>query len=371
MSQQNITANAQLVGSLPAATKLLTSVGIIPVEDLADAAFSLLTGSGQPAAATCTASASAEALYEIRLTSGLCLFSTGAHPWPVVDAQGTLTLTPTSALKPGDELAFAKPNLTWKGRKPARTEDAFLLGWLIGRPQKMQVTPTANAPQAGSAVTLAFDKPHEQPVADTLSAALRATDGALTRAETADRALITFSIEGIMNALYEKGYPGKNVFPDDVWAYSSTAVEGFLDGFFSAKASVSNGKLLIDSESRELLQGVAELLSFLGVRASIFSSKLVLPSGLPENLYRLEIKKADVVIFRRRVSLSNAQKQAAVDAVSVPNPVRTGFVRVMEVVKTDRRETVWRLAVAGDDPTVATAGALTGCGGVRHVEHAR
>jgi hypothetical protein len=357
MSQEKFSAKAQTTaGGLAAGTKVLTSTGIMTVEALADASVALFTARGQTVAATSIPSA-AETLYEIQLASGLVLNASGAQHWPVVDAQGGIALTVTTALKSGDALAFTPPQLSWTGRKPARAEDAFLLGWLIGRPQKMQVAPAESL--AGSTVTLLFEKAHELQVVDALSAALRATPGTLTREDTADQIRITFPLEGIMNALYEKGYPGKNVFPNDVWSYSSTAIERFLDGLFSAKAAVENGKLLIDSESRELLYGVAELLSFLGVRASIFSSKLVLPSGLRENLYRLEIKRADGVLFRQRVALANANKQAALAGTTVPNTVKTGLVRVMDVVKTARQDTVWRLAVQSDDPTVVMAGALT------------
>lgn len=361
MTHEKHAANIQAaVAGLAAGTKLLTSTGIVTVDELANTSISLFTGRGQLIPAVSAASATAETLYDIQLTSGLSLAAVGGQRWPVVDTQGDMTLTATTALKSGDALAFTPPNLSWQGRKPARAEDAFLLGWLIGRPQKMHVAPDAAAPLSGSTVTLTFDKAHELQVVETLSAALRATPGTLSREETADHIRITFPLEGIMNALYEKGYPGKNVFPDDVWSYSSTAIEHFLDGLFSAKAAVENGKLLIDSESRELLYGVAELLSFLGVRASIFSTSLVLPSGLRENLYRLEIKKADAVMLRERVALANANKQAALAAATVPSAVKTGLVRVMDVVKTERRETVWRLAVQDDAPTIVMAGALTG-----------
>lgn len=119
--------------SLRAGTKVLTSEGIFPIEQLAHKEFHVLTLNGTYAKANCFLSGRNKPLYCITLENGVQYYATAEHKWAVVDHETNApTKVQTVELKSGDELYLAHSDASYFTKLTEQNSEHFEKGKVLG-----------------------------------------------------------------------------------------------------------------------------------------------------------------------------------------------------------------------------------------------
>jgi ribonucleoside-triphosphate reductase len=116
--------------SLRAGTKVLTTEGIFPIEDLQDKKFYVKNLNGEISEAKCWLSGVDKQLWKLTLSDGHEYFATPEHEWPVWDGTKYIKVK-TPDLVSGDKLPILRESKLFDGDL-GNYEDGFLSGWLIG-----------------------------------------------------------------------------------------------------------------------------------------------------------------------------------------------------------------------------------------------
>lgn len=350
--------------SLRAGTRVYTTEGIVPIEQLDGREFQTHNLAGKVRRARCRLSGKAQPLYAVRLAGGHTYYATAEHEWPVWTGAGNYTKTKTTALAPGARLPVVRQTKLGFGTA-GDYETGLLAGWLLG---DGCVTQRADNEATQFGICLSEEKHTHigQRLQKTLAQLgceaqfqRRERDGAVWYELCSQNKAVTAWLREI-------GFSGKEHLPDAAWTASDAFRAGLVDGLFSSDGCVSadrrsRGTCITLTSSREsLVRDVAELLGFYGIRSRVrvqTITKASFPNGKDygRSYRRCDLRisaGADVRWFAIAFTLSLPRKRLQLEAaVAAPTTVHwsDNTIGVIAVEATDLREDVWDIGV--DDVT--------------------
>ena len=116
--------------SLRAGTKVITTDGIFPIEELQDKKFKVKNLNGEISNAKCWLSGNNQKLWRLTLKDGSEYYATKEHEWPVWDGNKYVKVS-TPDIKNGSKLPFLRETKLFDGVL-GNYRDGFLSGWIIG-----------------------------------------------------------------------------------------------------------------------------------------------------------------------------------------------------------------------------------------------
>lgn len=353
--------------SLRAGTRVWTSEGIVPIEQLEGQEFVVRNSRNELAQARCWLSGTAKPLWRIQLAGGVEYYSTAEHKWPVIQADGSLLRTETQALKSGDYLPIISPQNKLTEGVMGDTADGFIVGWNLG---DGWITNRADgSTQIGFMVS-------EQ---DRLSGIDKRIQEYLHSRCGWDGSILDKDEINVNNRILTRTFKDFGVqhktqgLPTSVWREASEEFRrGLLDGLFSSDGYVGEKCAQLTTSSKALAQDVADLLGFYGIKVRIKRQKISdvkFPNGKAYDRdyerYGVVVDQSFLPLFSQLVSLSHQEKQAKlVRAVTnLKHPLNQGKIRIQKVELTDLKEDVWDIQVDNETHDFQLAHCITGnCG---------
>jgi ribonucleoside-diphosphate reductase alpha chain len=309
--------------SLLPTTKVLTENGIFEVKDLCDKEFYVPSNSGF-SKARCILSGKDKQIMEVKLNGNITYYATPEHYW-VTTEYGKLT---TSELKPGMYLPTKKWNYSFGNI--GTYDEGFLIGWNYGDGSITQRADNGKH-QYGFVFGESdikngiYDK-----IRDTLTSITGEKYNPTARNRGKQNWIEISVINHKLDNLFKKyGFSGKqHGLPNSMFTDMSDSFNrGFIDGLFSADASINNSnkyksgeKFIFASSRKKLAYDVNELLGFYGIQTSInkeVATDVSFPNGKDYEreytIYKVNIK--DIYRFRNIFTLTHTNKNNSINSM--------------------------------------------------------
>jgi len=365
--------------SLRAGTKVLTTEGIFPIEDLQDKKFYVKNLNGEISEAKCWLSGVDKQLWKLTLSDGHEYFATPEHEWPVWDGTKYIKVK-TPDLVSGDKLPILRESKLFDGDL-GNYEDGFLSGWLIG---DGWVTNRKEYSEYGMIVSDLDDKSNiSERLINTIKTNVPEFNGSFKKRfrkefENHEEEMQIILVDtktkeiGINNKQVDTyiknfGIVDKNVgLPKAVWENGSEEYrKGLIDGLFSSDGNISKTqkRITLTSSHKKLIDDVSELLGFYGVKTKIKHKKSKL-DGYDNEFDRYDLKiceGASIKHFRNLFKLSNKYKQDILDSYEFRyNIVDPKQIEVESVELTNIKENVWDISVYDETHCFQISKVVTG-----------
>lgn len=362
--------------SLRAGTKVLTTDGIFPIEELDGKTFKVKNLNGEISDAKCWLSGENQKLVKLTLKDGTEYFATKEHEWPVWDGDKYVKIN-TPNLKAGDKLPFLRETKLFDGTL-GTYQDGFLCGWLTGDGW------VSNRKEYSEYGLLVSDKDDESNISETLIKTIRRNVPTFTgnfkqryRTEFEDfeeeitKVLIdTHTKEISINNKQVDEYITKfgvhkkeNGLPLAVWEHGSEMFrKGIIDGLFSSDGHVANDKkrITLTSKHKKLVNDVSELLGFYGIKTTIKESLGKLDD---KEFIRYDLRineNQSIKQFMSIFELSVDYKQERLDNYKFKNTAENNQIEVLSVEETDIYENVWDISVFDETHCFQLSKVITG-----------
>ena len=364
--QQIISTNP----SLRRGTRVLTNLGIVPIEELEGKQFLVPTLENVAAPATCILSGRDKPLYKIVLNNGAEYYATKEHKWPVLRESAKYVKIMTDELQPGDYLPLtAIDNLNYG--TVGDYEDGFLLGYLYG---DGNVTSRVENGREYNQYGFTFGgRKVELGLMDRILTKLKLITGvAYTPTERVrDGVAPWYEVHASNPALNEYmrnlGVSRKsNGFPTIVFKDGSEELrKGFVDGMFSTDGCVTDKRVIFTSSSTKLIHDMSDLLGFYGIRHSLRRGNTAL-NGKTFTRYDITLGGHALRRFEAVFKLSHTDKHEKLQtyvAINIRKHVISTHSTIVSVELTDLKEDVWDLQIEDNSHTFRLAHCVTGnCG---------
>jgi ribonucleotide reductase, class II len=365
----------KIVGTNPSlvpGTKVWTSEGVVPIEQLEGKEFYVRNLNGNISLATCWQSGSMVDVFDINLEGGHSYGATPQHKWPVWNGSAWERRT-TEELRPGDKL----PNLRMNSMFPLGTEgtreEGFLIGWNLGDGWQ---TSREKGLQIGFIVS---DEDRESAIDQKLEKILFALG---SRASFEGKSEINVNNVELRKLFVKYGVKHKSVgLPDAMWDanVSDDFRRGVIDGLFSSDGNIDPaGRIGLVQASEALIDDVSSVLGFFGIKTSKLKRTTTGRKAFGEHSAYAESDKT-FVSFHLRVGgmenvqrfaecfhLSHNRKQAMVDGLAArrrsKGEPKDWFVEVVSVTERGQSD-VWDISVFDDTHAFQIDHVVTGnCG---------
>lgn len=395
-----------------AGTKVYTTKGIFPVEDLEGKVFNVNNQRGESQLATCWHSGSGRQLYRVTLRGGHEYYATADHEWPALslehgqnsrNKQGlgydprkqvvSLGKVQTKDLTPGMRLPVAQKDSLGFG-DDGDADDGFLAGWILGdgwitggeektlrtrndgQPDQRSFRDSSGSHRVRHVGMIVSEVDHANGIQARLSDKLADLGSLATWRAVKKCHEITVATVSMNDWMDRFGLIGKRVgLPLAVWDTASEEFRrGLIDGLFSADGNVEVSKgrkyvrVRLVSAHEQLVRDVSELLGFYGIKTQI--NVRVRPGKFPNKKdyakeytsYTLSIcDVASVSRFAKLFPLTHTEKNARLQQGDTREPdVESNNIEIVSVEPTDRYEDVWDISVADDTHTFQLAHCITG-----------
>lgn len=377
----------QLTGTNPSlrrGTRVYTTDGIRPIEELEGKSFRVKNLNGNVSNAVCFLSGQNKPLYRILLEGGREFYATAEHKWPVIDKHRRTSKLTTVDLKRGDYLPLVRQESLGFG-KELDAEDGFFVGWVIadggvcirGDNGSYQINLTLSEEKRVAGPGKRLVRYLESKGCEAqFNSRSNATGSSWYELNT-----VNSSLQAVLDAA---GFVSKEAgLPAAVWSTASEEFRrGMLDALFSADGSIDlskdSGKVTVvfTSSQKQLAYDVFDLLGFYGVKCAIretVTDSAEFPNG---KHYDRSYTRYDIAIsgmenvghFKKVVTLTHTIKQAKLVTPMIRKrkaSLKSEAVRVLAVEKTDFHEDVWDINVHDDSHCFVVSGCVTGnCGEV-------
>ena len=362
--------------SLRAGTKVITTDGIFPIEQLQDKTFKVKNLNGEISDAKCWLSGRDQPLWKITLQDGQEYFATKEHEWPVWDGNKYIKIK-TPNIKYGDKLPFLRENKLFDGNL-GKYDDGFLCGWIIGDGW------VSNRKEYSEYGMIVSDLDDEHNISGKLIETIsnnvplfggnfkpRYRNSFEEFEEEMTQVLIdTHTKEiGINNKIFDKyikqfGVVNKSIgLPQAVWVDGSEDYrKGLIDGLFSSDGHVSKNKkrITLTSKHKKLIDDVSELLGFYGIKTTIKEGITEL-NGKKFNRFDLRINEnQSIKQFISIFNLSVNHKQDILDSYEFKTTKDNNQMGVSSVEETDLFEDVWDISVHDETHCFQLSKVVTG-----------
>lgn len=365
--------------SLRKGTKVITSDGIFPIEQLQDKEFKVKNLNGELSDAKCWLSGRNQKLYKLTLNDGSEYFCTKEHKWPIWDGEKYIKLN-TPDIKEGDKLPFLREEKLFDGTLGTYS-DGFLCGWIIGDGW------VSNRYEHSEYGMIVSNKDDESNISDILIETLRKgvpsfngnfkerfknadskVNGEIVKAPLdSNTKEISINNKLIDNYIKQFGVVNKIVgLPEAVWVNGSEDYrKGIIDGLFSSDGHIEKNKkrISLTSKHKELLNDVSELLGFYGIKTTIKKHYSNL-NGKNFISFVLKIdENQSIKQFIKIFKLSVKHKQERLDSYKFKNTKSNNQISVSSVEETDLYEDVWDISVYDNSHCFQLSKVITGnCG---------
>lgn len=349
--------------SLRAGTKVLTTNGIFPIEELQDKEFNVKNLNSQISPAKCWLSGKNQQLIKLTLEDGTDYFATKEHEWPVWDGEKYIKIK-TLDLVNGDKLPILRENRLFDGNL-GTYNDGFLCGWIIG---DGWVSNRKEYSEYGMIVSNLDDESNiSEKLVQTLKNNVPTFNGNFKqrfKTEYSDDGEIEIvlidtktkeiSINNRQIDEYIKtfGTVNKKVgLPKSVWVDGSEEYrKGIIDGLFSSDGNISKSqkRITLTSSHYDLVNDVSELLGFYGIKSKIKKSEIKL-DGYDTDFIRYDLRISEthsIKHFKSLFKLTNKYKQSILDGYVFRYNIHDNKqIEVTSVEMTDIYEDVWDISV--------------------------
>lgn len=362
--------------SLEPTTKVLTDKGVFAIKDLADKSINVVNRKNQLVKAECFKSGEGVPLIEISLQGSKKIYCTKEHKWFVLNKEGSLNKVETTDLKVGDYLPIVKKDYLYN-HSFGTNDDGFLIGYLLG---DGWLTETEDRSIIGFIVN------KSQPeIKDKLQKIIQ-TYGSIGNFSDREKGWeITVTNKKLFDFVknvckYDKS---KLSIPSIIWSESSEEFrKGFIDGIFSSDGhfSTKENKISLTSSKISLLEDIADLLGFYGIRTNlsstiIKSSKTQFPNGKDYNrtYNHCQLRfscQSSIRHFYSLFSLTANDKQTALNSIIKNFPLNNKHSKYQEYIRvndinfnTGINSDVYDISVYDDEHNFCLSQVLTGnCG---------
>jgi len=333
--------------SLRAGTKVLTSEGIFPIEQLEGKEFIVPNLDGQWSQAKCWKSGTNINLIELKLDTGESYFSSPEHEWPVF-INGRYVKVKASEIRDGDKLpvnVFNRETLLQK-EGVGTYDEGFLAGWIYG-----DGCITERSDTDKRVVSLVVSEKDD--VLEKLLSIVKSIDG--KERKTYQRGKVNeFQIGSpeFLKWLDKFGIDKKSKgLPIGIWKdWSEQMIRGFIDGLFSSDGHVPLDMhgVVLTSSNYQLIKDVQDLLGFYGIKSS-FRKKtqkgIMFPNGYSDKEYTVYTIRTTVQGRKKmssifKLSVEHKQKNLTLSIKEKPE-----FVKVQYAKRTELHEDVWDISV--------------------------
>ncbi len=335
--------------SLRAGTKVLTSDGIFPVEELQDTKFMVRNIEGTWSEAKCWKSGDDVLLYELLLQNGKKYYCSAEHKWPVL-RENHITRVATTEILSGQTLLFSRHSMLFDNNR-GTFEDGYCIGSLYSSPTKFAKTDYSSTTYTWMSISGTVR-------ADIIEEWIRTHDadakiGRSTRSILSTKFdCITVTSDILAKHVITLGgiisYQSEYDAPSLVWTGSNAFRRGFIQGVCSITgddfpdANVqARDVCTVYNASKKFISGLMDLFGFYGMMPCIGEN--------PTTLSFLKDHCRNVVLGKQ------------VD--------RTGIIKVVSCRPTNMRESVWDVSVFDDHHAFALSHCITGNCGEQSLEN--
>lgn len=349
--------------SLRSGTRVWTTEGIVPIEQLEGREFLVRNLNGDISKAKCWMSNPNATLYKITLQGGHEYYCTKEHKWPIYTDQGWVKCE-TTDLKPGHLLPINKHNSFGFGNK-GDYSDGFFIGWLYGD-GGIHIRKDTGSRQLNLIVSKKDDLSGiSHRLLDKLNSLK--TESSKWRERRGNKELSCQSSE-VFEYLDSFGVDTNcEKLPTSIWNIASEDFrKGFVDGIFSSDGGVEStyksAKVRLVSSKSVLIEEVSQMLGFYGIKNNVnrIDSHL---NGKVFDRYTLTINtRENISHFRDLFKLSVKHKQESLNNISKAKakPMWGSVYKVLSVEETDTTEPVWDITVFDDTHCFQLSHVITG-----------
>ena len=336
--------------SLRKGTKVWTSEGIFPIEELQDKEFTVTNLNGEISPAKCWLSGKDKPLWEITLAGGHKYYATAEHKWPVYNSKtNSYVKINTPDIKVGSLLPISKHNELTFGID-GDAIDGFFMGWNLG---DGWITERPTGKQIGIIVSASDKENNITPSINSFLTRYNCT------ADLSNKNELNINNQEIRDAFTKFNMEHKSKgLPASLWSNASEAYrKAFIDGLFSSDGCFSD-RILLTTSHEKLAKDVSDLLGFYGIKSSIkvtSNSDVKFPNGKEYNKtytrYDLQIShQKSIKRFAELFTITHTAKASKLQAL-IQNTKEhlDDKIKVISVIKTDLKEDVWDISV--DDKT--------------------
>jgi hypothetical protein len=365
--------------SLRAGTKVLTTEGVYPIEELDGKEFKVKNLNGEISDARCWLSGVGKQLWKLTLEDGTEYFSTPEHEWPVWDGEKYVKVK-TPSLSNGDKLPILRENKLFDGTL-GTYNDGFLCGWILG---DGWVSTRKEYDEYGMIVS---DLDDESGISENLINTIKENvpsfngnfkkrykndfisdeeESQITLIDTKTKE-ISINNKKVYEYLSQFGNLKKSEgLPKSVWINGSESFrKGLIDGLFSSDGNISKNqkRITLTTKHKSLVNDVSELLGFYGVKTKIKESTAKL-DGYDTEFFRYDLRiceTASIKHFKNIFKLTNKYKQDILDGYEFRYNIHDDKqLKVKSVELTDIYEDVWDISVYDDTHCFQISKVVTG-----------
>lgn len=349
--------------SLRKGTKVWTTEGVKPIEELEGKNFLVRNLEGDIAPANCWLSDPNATLYEIELYGGHKYYCTAEHKWAIFTPQGWVKCE-TTDLKEGHLLPINKFNEFGFGNK-GEYSDGFFIGWLYGD-GGIHIRKDNSKPQLNLIVS---GKDDESGVSEILLNKINSLKESPSKwAERKGNKELSVTAESVFKYLGDYGVDYKcEKIPTSIWETASEEFrKGFIDGLFSSDGTVEStyksAKVRLISSKKTLIEDVSEMLGFYGIKNSIHYTESKLNDKVFDR-YTLDItSRENISHFRSLFKMTVNHKQERLESISSAHvkPLWGSVYKIKSVKKTEMTEPVWDIHVKDSTHCFQISHVITG-----------
>jgi|JI10StandDraft_1071094.scaffolds.fasta_scaffold00646_33 ribonucleotide reductase class II len=364
--------------SLRKGTRVLTTEGIFPIEELQDREFQVKNLNGEISGAKCWLSGRNRPLFKITLRGNHEVYCTAEHEWPIWnETRGLYEKIRTEDITVNSYVPNLQQDSLFIGGEGSY-DDGFLIGWnlgdgSIGEDLDLKGNIKRRFGFFFSKEDMKYDIHHK--IFNYINSQ---NDSAVVGTIKDDNVEYSSNSKFLRSLFdrFEVVHKSKGL-PLKTWRGSSEEFrKGLIDGLFSSDGSVEDGKwgrdINFHSVHEKLTEDVGELLGFYGIRTTIKKIVSKKPIYLNGHIYNncesfiLTINAGrDILHFHKLFQLSHLRKQENIKKNLLTfNEKRLSSkknrVEIINIEKTDLTEDVWDISVHDKTHCFQIAHCITG-----------
>jgi len=359
--------------SLRKGTKVYTTEGIVPIEELQDKNFTVKNINGELSPAKCWLSGRNKQLYKLTLEGNKEYYATPEHEWPIWDGEKFVKVK-TSDLKPDTYLPTIKELSLFEGNK-GTYDEGFLAGWNIGDGWIVQ------RDDRNDSIGFIFSKTDvTYDIHSKIFKLIEEKTGSKIKGTTDRQGCLEYTSNSkyLNNLFKDIGLVSKeNGLPSIVWKDGTEEFrKGLIDGLYSSDGGIENpsyGRAInYYTVHKKLAEDLSELLGFYGIKSSTRSQtadKVAFGKEYKDHTsYVVSITdRGSIIHFNKLFTLSHEEKQNKINKFiekfeeSRYAQARTSdFIRIKEIELTDIYEDVWDISVQDETHCFQISHCITG-----------
>jgi hypothetical protein len=340
--------------SLRAGTRVCTSTGVFPIEELEDKTFYVPNLDGKMSEASCWKSGKDKPLWEMTLDTGAKYYCTAEHQWPIY-VNGRYVKCRTDELKVNDLLPINNFNREklFEGDGKGTYKQGVLLGWLYGDGCLTERSDTGKY-----VASFVVSKKEQKDVLPLLVEEIKKIDnverktyerGEVSEFQVGSSDFISWAMDTM------SAHKKENGLPKQIWTeWSEECRRGFINGLFSADGHVptdSHG-ITLKSSRKKLIEDVQDLLGFYGIKSSLRKVVVrgVFGSDKEYTNYTLRTYLSGRHQFNKlfHLCVSEKQERLIVGGGNEISSVNQRHVILRDIKLTNMKEDVWDITVRDD-----------------------